>query len=225
MKFKRAHLVVLGLALSAILVFSEAAHASVLVPGPGAFPPDIFTMAGATFAGGIITGPITVGGLTFTMNAAVYSDPTNTFCAGCLDFVYQVSNSLTSTDSVGRITGIDFTGWQTDVGFLPTGSSLAHGFVDGSVSPELVDRVNPSVVGFSFNAPLTLLVPPGATSVVLVVQTDATSFKPGNVNIIDGSVFQAAALAPSATPEPSSLLLFGTGLLSLGCAIRRKLRS
>jgi PEP-CTERM motif len=225
MKFKRSHLVVSWLALSAILVFSGTAHASVLTPGPGAFPPDIFTMAGATFEGNIITGPVTSGALILTVDAGVYSDPTNTFCAGCLDFVYQVSNSANSTDSVGRVSAVNFTGFQTDVGFLPTGSSLGNGFVDGSVSPELVDRVNPSVVGFSFNAPLTLLIPPGSTSVVLVVQTDATNFTTGNVNIIDGSTFTEPALAPSSTPEPSSFLLFGTGLLSLGCAIRRKLGS
>ena len=188
----------------ALLCFCIVPQASIITPGPGAFPPDIFTMAGATFVGGLTTGPITStnGALTVTVNTAVYSDPTNAFCVGCYDFVYQISNSASSPDSVGRVTGVDFTSFQTDVGFLPTGASLAHGFVNGSVSPELVDRVTAASVGFSFNAPLTLLIPPGATSVVLVVQTDARNLKAGNFNIIDGGVTTVGAFAPAPLPTP-----------------------
>src|SRR5882757_9862949 len=98
--------------LLALLCFYCVPQASVLVPGPGALPPDIFTMAGATFVAGLTTGPVlsSNGALTITVNTAVYSDPTNVFCAGCYDFVYQISNASTSRDSVGRVTGINFTG-------------------------------------------------------------------------------------------------------------------
>ena len=195
---RRATIRVLGL-----LCFCSVPQASIITPGPGAFPPDIFTMAGATFVAGLSTPVVSSNGaLTLTVNTGVYSDPTNAFCVGCYDFVYQISNAPTSRDSVGRVTGINFTGFQTDVGFLPTGSSLAHGFVNGSVSPELVDRVNARVVGFSFNAPLTLLIPPGSTSVVLVVQTDARNLKAGNVNVIDGGVTTVGAFAPAPLPTP-----------------------
>jgi hypothetical protein len=36
--------------------------------------------------------------------AMVYSDPKNTFCAGCLDFFIIVDNNSSSTDSIERIT-------------------------------------------------------------------------------------------------------------------------
>jgi hypothetical protein len=81
--------------------------------------------------------------MTGTYQAAVYSDPDNTFGASDLDFVYQVSNDAGSTDSIGRLTAISFLGYQTDVGYTATGSALGAGFVDGSVAPELADRVSP----------------------------------------------------------------------------------
>jgi hypothetical protein len=231
MKFKRAHSVVLWLVLSAILVFSEAAHATVVPPGPGAFPPDIFPgCVGCTLLASIDSGPVTSNGiLTFDVISAVYADPANTFGAGDLDFMYQVSNSATSTDSVGRVTVISFTGSLTDVGYTAAGASLPGGlFVNGTVAPELVDRVSAGTVGFSFNAPLTLLIGPGQTSTVLIIQTDATLFTAGKVNIIDGGAATVEGFEPVATtvvPEPTSLLLFGSGLLALSRIRLRRSRA
>lgn len=226
MKIKRARSVVLWLALSAILASSPSAHASVLTPGPGAFPPDIFTCAGCTLQASLDTGSITVGALTFDVVSAVYKDPTNAFAPNDLTFVYQISNSAASTDSIGRVTAANFTGFQTDVGFLPSGASLQGGFfVNGTVVPELVDRVSAGTVGFSFNAPLTLFIAPGTTSVVLEIQTDATNFKAGTVSISDGTTDTVASFGPAASnvvPEPASLVLLGSGLLALSGGIRRR---
>jgi hypothetical protein len=203
------------LALLTCLVFSGRAEGSLVPPGPGAFPPDIFSFSGLTLLASFNSGNVVaVGGkYTFTLTAAVYSDPGNVFGAGDLDFVYQVSNSASSADSIGRVTAIDFTGFSTDVGYTPSGSTLPGGlFVDGTVAPELVDRVSADVVGFSFNAPLTLLIGPGQTSAALVIETNATNFSAGSVNLIDGSVSQVNAFQPTAVPEPTSFALLGLGI-------------
>ena len=226
MRVKRGTWVVLLLSLSAIIIaFSEAAHGTLLVPGPGAFAPDSFPgCVGCTLLASTNSGTITTVTLTLDLTSAVYADPANVFGAGDLDFVYQVSNSTSSTDAVGRVTAISFTGFGTDVGFTAAGASLPGGlFVNGSVAPELVDRVSPGTVGFSFN-----FFPPGETSTVLVIQTNASVFAPGKTNIIDGSVASVDTLEPTGravTPEPSSVVLFGTGLLTAAGALRRRLLS
>jgi hypothetical protein len=217
-------------ALALVLMFSWSlagpTQATITPVGLGAFPPDVFPgCAGCTLLASFNSGTVTSGLLTFDLNSAVYLDPSNTFGAGDLDFMYQVSNSASSSDSITRVTAINFTGFLTDVGFTTAGASLPGGlFVNGTVAPQLVDRLSAATVGFSFNAPLTLVIAPGETSTVLIIETDATQFTAGTANIIDGSVATVDAFEPasSPTPEPVSALLMGTGLLSI--AVIRRLR-
>jgi hypothetical protein len=162
-----------------------------------------------------------------TYEAAVFSDPTNTFGAGDLDFMYQVTNNAGSTDSIGRITAINFLGFQTDVGYAIAGSDLGSGFVDGTIAPELVDRVSPGdSIGFSFSAPLTTLIAPGDTSTVLIIETDATNYKPGFANLLDGGATTVSAYGPVAplttTPEPRALSVIALGLFGM-IVVRRKI--
>lgn len=225
---------ILGLVRRSLAIFAIAplagaltapARASVLFPGPGAFSPDTFTIPpGATLLAEQNSGTVTStgGALVLSVESAVYTDPDNTFGAGDLDFVYQVSNSASSPDSIGRVTATNFTGFATDVGYTTTGSSLPGGaFVNGTVAPQLVDRVSADVVGFTFDSPATTPISPGAVSTVLVIETDATRYTAGDVNIIDGGVVSVNAYAPTAVPEPTTGAL-AIGLLSLGCLRRRR---
>lgn len=201
-------------------------HATVVAPG-SLVVPDVFSApAGATLLASDATPWVdTTSTMSGTLDAAVFADPSNAFCAGCLDFVYQVSDNAGSTDSVGRLTAINFTGWLTDVGFITNGSGLPGGlFVDGTIAPELVDRSSAGdVVGFSFNAPLFDEVPPGVTSTVLVIETNATQFTAGDANLIDGGVTTVSAFEPStavAVPEPASWALMIAGLGAIGLSLR-----
>lgn len=126
------------LALLFAPVFATTVRASQITPGSGALPPDIFGFVCpgatcptlmATISTDFTSANVKILG---TFTAAVYSDPTNPFGAGDLDFVYQVQNSATSPDAIARISAIDFTGWMIDVGYTASGADL--GFQDGEIA-------------------------------------------------------------------------------------------
>jgi hypothetical protein len=212
------------LAVVSIFAFASFASADILAPGASG-PPDILGPSGTLRASLSGTWTNTTSTMSGTYVTAVYSDPLNTFGAGDLDFVYQVFNNANSIDSVGRTTAINFTGWLTDVGFTLTGSTLGAGFVNGTVIPISVDRsLSGDSIGFSFTPPILAAINPGQTSMVLVIETNATLFTAGNFNLIDGGVTTVAAFEPLAArvPEGSALSMLGISGFALLGAMKRK---
>ena len=198
-----------------------AVHASTLFgPFPESQPPDTFGgCAGCTqLAYQSETGNNATSSLHLTFNSAVYTDPSNTFCAGCLDFVYQVVNGSGSTDSVSRITISSFASVaDVDAGYSTAGEPAAGGtaFPPGTWAPGTVDRNTADTIGFQFSNVATAI-PPGGTSVVLIIETNSVTFTAGLAGVSDGTgaTFGTFA-AQSATPEPAAALLAGLGMMGL----------
>lgn len=216
-----------------LIALAPGAHATLLAPGGSGFPTLVATPPGTLLAS--LSSPFTssLGTDSGTIVSAVYREG-----GGALDFYYQIALNTTSTncgtagqppcDPISRETDTSFFGFVTDAGFRIDGGSLPGGvFVDGTVEPVTVDRNSVGdVVGFNFNPPTFAEIQPGQTSNVLVIRTNATNFIAGNASVIDGGVTTVASFEPTgtpqtSTPEPSTLMLFGSGLVGLAGLRRR----
>jgi hypothetical protein len=106
-----------------------------------------------------------------------------------------------------------------------TVGSFLNAATDGSyqtpvvgVAPASIDRnVSGDVIGFNFVPtpvdPASGFLIPGASSTLLVIQTDSTAYAPSLANLIDGGVTSVASLG---VPEPSTVALVAAGLAVLG---------
>jgi hypothetical protein len=191
--------------LLAMALLVPLAQASILGNGGSVPPSPLFpTGTQVAFTSGTMTSPKTNDSYT----QWVYSDPTNTWCAGCLDFVYQFTNN--GGDPNARFTMSNFAGFSADVGTNPFGG-LTH-------EPLRIDRSSLGPV-ISFNYVGSEIVP-GETTPYLVIETNARYFTTGFVSVQDGTTVYGVAYAP-AVPEPSSLALMGGGLTVVGALMRK----
>jgi hypothetical protein len=198
----------------AALALASPAAAVILPEGAPPTAPSVLTVSGATQLGD--TGPLSfasnVGASDFGgfMEEWAYQDPANMFGAGDVTFVIEVTNNVGSTNNILRVSTLDYTGFETNVGAYDTA---------GFVFPTSVDRAIGGVVGFNFDPGIA----GGQQSEFLVIQTDASSFTGGFVGEInDGSAteagfapFELLIVPPPSVPETATwvMLVAGFGLL------------
>lgn len=214
MKLKSYMRLAACVALAIIASVASQANGAALAPGsvlivPAGAEPD---PVGATLVA--TSGPlpfVVPGSFSGTLTSSAYSpDPSNPL--GGYTFTYLITNDALSSNSIGRMTVGAFGGFLTDGSWQTPAAGVAPASIDRNVSGD--------VIGFNFvpvpgGSPPTGFLVPGASSALLVVQTDAPSYAASTANLIDGGVTSVAALGP-VVPEPSTIALVLGSLVTLG---------
>lgn len=212
-----ATLATLGLGgwVAASTVAATPAFACPISPGTSSCAPDVLTVSpSATLVASqsnTITATDSISGTTIVANYTenVYQDPANNYCAGCLDWVVKVTNTQASNDAIERVTVSNFAGYLTDIGVDSNGApNLTN---NGTVTPNNVERNGSgSVLSWDFNASSPdNSIQPGQTSVLLEIETNATTYKPGTISVQDG----VAGSGPAFGPLPEVPLVPALGLM------------
>jgi len=181
------------------------AHASTCLPYSSTCAPDDFTgEASGTLLADIVNIDSVSSYFLAIITTAVYVNS-----GGTLDFYYQIQNDPSSTKAITQLNASDFQGALGDMGDRTDGSTIGGGggFVDGTQAPVDVTRGSlgdPVTWDFTGSNAANLL-PPGDTSTVLEVKTNATAFTAGTFTTWGGGAdVGGSGFEPVVTPMSSS---------------------
>jgi len=147
------------------------------------------------------------------VSKVISGDLSNPF-AGGLTFTYELSNNSISPDPIDRFTLSSYLGFSVDASY-PAGGLV------GSIVPTSVTRNGSgNQISFNYTGAFEGTLVPGSASVLLVLQTSATSFQNSFAAIINSSSVNVATFAPLAVPEPTTAALVMLGATAL--VFRRK---
>lgn len=142
-------------------------------------------------------------------------DLSNPFPGG-LTFTYELFNNAVSPDPIDRFTLSSYAGFQTDASY----QALIPPVLAPVIPTSVVRNPSGNQISFNFTGLFEGTLIQGASSPILVIQTDSQGFQNSIAGVINSSTANVATFAPLAVPEPAAAALMLLGGLAL--AVRRK---